>query len=148
MMDRRAFIRLAALGLCSAPVAAEAQPAGKVFRIGVLGTVPPTASEGSRLLDALLQGLRELGYIEGQNIVIERRYSEGRYERLPGLAAELVRLKVDVIVASSNTADWAKGPRDNKMDNSQQNSGIIAPWPVTGCSSSRDGRRAPSAAAC
>jgi len=52
-----------------------------------------------RLGDGFLQGLRELGYVEGQNIVIERRYSEGRYERLPGLAAELVRLKVDVIVA-------------------------------------------------
>ena len=88
------------LVLLAAPLAVEAQQPAKVFRIGYLGNVPPTDPAVSRLWDAFLQGLRELGYVEGQNIVIERRYAGGRYERLPALAAELVRLKVDVIVAA------------------------------------------------
>jgi putative tryptophan/tyrosine transport system substrate-binding protein len=91
---------LSGLTLCAMLLAltfpAGAQQAGKVWRIGVL-------SGGYRAqnvpLDALRQGLRELGYVEGQNIVIEYRYSEGKHERLPGLAAELVRLKPDVIYA-------------------------------------------------
>ncbi len=88
-----------ALVVLAAPLAIEAQPAAKVFRIGYLGNLPPTAPEFSRIWDGFLQELRELGYVEGRNIVIEGRWSEGRYERLPTLAAELVRLKVDVIVA-------------------------------------------------
>jgi putative tryptophan/tyrosine transport system substrate-binding protein len=97
MMDRRAFIA-GTLSLLAAPLAVEAQPAGKVYRIGILGNVPLTDREGARLWGAFTEGLRELGYVEGQNITIERRFSEGRYERLPALAAELVRLHVDVIV--------------------------------------------------
>ncbi len=89
-----------ALEVLTAPLAASAQQPAKVHRIGILGTVPPTTPEVARVWEALVKGLRELGYVEGQNIVIERRYSEGRQERLPELAAELVRLKVDVIVAA------------------------------------------------
>ncbi len=88
-----------ALGLLIAPLAAPAEQPRKVFRIGILGNVPLTDPEGVRLWGAFIQGLRELGYVEGQNITIEHRSSEGKYERLPDLAADLVRLKVDVIVA-------------------------------------------------
>src|SRR5262249_10912503 len=99
-MNRRAVIA-GTLTLLAAPLAPEAQQSSKVFRIGILGNVPTTDVEGARLWGAFIQGLRELGYVEGQNITIERRFSEGQYERLPALAAELVRLKVDVIVAAA-----------------------------------------------
>ncbi len=85
-----------ALGILSAPFAADAQQRANVARIGVLGAL--TASSSAPRIEAFKQGLRELGYVEGQNIAIEYRWAEGRYERLPGLAGELVRLKVDVIV--------------------------------------------------
>jgi putative ABC transport system substrate-binding protein len=107
-MDRRVFMGALTGGLLATPLAAEAQPAAKVYRIGLLGTVPLTDPGTSRIWDGFLEGLRQLGYVEGQNIVIERRFSEGRYERLPALAAELVRLKVDVIVAAATTVDEAK----------------------------------------
>ncbi len=87
------------LGLLTMPLAAEAQQPGKVFRIGILANLPLTDPEGARLWGAFIEGLRELGYVEGRNITIEWRVSKGKYERLPDLAAELVRLKVDVIVA-------------------------------------------------
>jgi putative tryptophan/tyrosine transport system substrate-binding protein len=102
VIDRRAFLGTLTGGLLAAPLVAEAQqPRGKSARIGLLGDVPPFLDEAFR------QGLRELGYIEGQNIVIEHRSPEWKYERLPGLAAELVRLKVDVIVAASPAATKA-----------------------------------------
>jgi putative ABC transport system substrate-binding protein len=95
-------LRLAVLVLAIlvGPLAAEALQGGKVPRIGVL---TGTSSEGSPVY-ALRQGLRELGYVEGQNIVIEWRWADGRIEQLPDLAAELVRLKVDVIVTNSTPA--------------------------------------------
>jgi len=86
------------LSLTLATLAVGAQSAGKVWRIGILSNVPLTDPEGARLWGAFIQGLRDLGYVEGQNITIEHRSSEGKFERLPDLAAELVRLKVDVIV--------------------------------------------------
>jgi len=89
------------LSLLAAPLAADAQQAGKVPRIGFLSLTSP--SDRPPLLDAFRQGLRELGWVEGQNIVIDYRYAEGRVDRLPDLAAELVRLKVDLIVASAGT---------------------------------------------
>ncbi len=89
------------LALLSTPLATEAQP--KVYRIGLLGFSPPN-TPGSHLWEAFLQAMRERGYVEGQTIVIEGRYSEGHDERLPDLAAELVRLKVDVIVAGATQA--------------------------------------------
>ena len=84
------------LGLLVVPLAAEAQQPAKVPRIGFLGTLPTNP-----YYEALRQGLQEFGYVEGQNIAIERRYSEGKAERLPDLAAELVRLKVDVILVDA-----------------------------------------------
>lgn len=72
-----------------------------MHRIGWLATTPPTTAEQRSGVEAFEHRLRELGYVEGKNLVIERRYDEGKYERLPTLTAELVRLKVDVIVAST-----------------------------------------------
>jgi putative ABC transport system substrate-binding protein len=92
-------ISLVLVGLIS-PVAAAAQQAAKVARIGYLGDNP---AAGTHLREALLQGLRDLGYVEGRNVVIEYRFAEGKAERLPALAAELVALKVDVIVTSGGT---------------------------------------------
>jgi len=87
-------------GLSLTPLAAEAQSAGKVYRIGFILTAAP--DEAGHLVKALDEGLRELGYVEGRNIVFERRFAEGKQERLPPLAAELVRLNVDIIVTGSN----------------------------------------------
>ena len=86
-----------ALATLAAPLAADAQQPGKVHRIGYLSGSGATA--GLPVLEAFRQGLRDLGYVEGKNTVIEYRWAEGRIERLPELAAELVRLKVDVIFA-------------------------------------------------
>src|SRR5262245_8302212 len=88
------------LSLTLAPLGVGAQQMGKVWRIGVLGGSPPTTPEATRPWEALLLGLRELGYNEGQNIVIERRWAGGRAERYHELAAELVAWKPDVIVAA------------------------------------------------
>ncbi len=99
------------LGLLAAPLPAEAQQAGKVYRIGILRT-----GSGSPLTSpfytGVRQGLHELGYIEGQNLVIEYRSIGGRGERRPEIAAELVRLKVDVIAHSSSRLTSLKSLRD------------------------------------
>jgi putative ABC transport system substrate-binding protein len=100
---RRAFIGGLACVL-AAPLAAEGQQPAKVPRIGWLLTGSLEAPETKALLDAFRQGARELGYVEGQNIVIEYRAAEGRLDRFPALAAELVRIKVDLIVAGSTSA--------------------------------------------
>jgi putative ABC transport system substrate-binding protein len=97
-MNRRAFLSALAGSLLAAPLAAEAQPAGKIHRVGFLSPTSPSDPGNARRLGPFLEGLRELDYTEGQNVVIESRWAEGKYERLPGLATELVRLKVDVIV--------------------------------------------------
>ena len=96
-MDRRAFIGTLTGALLAAPLVAGAQQAGKVPRIGFLSATSP--SDRPTLVDAFRQGLRELGWVEGQNVVIDYRYAEDRVDRLRDLAAELVRLKVDVIVS-------------------------------------------------
>jgi putative ABC transport system substrate-binding protein len=93
-MDRRRFL-LNSLAVLAAPLAAEAQQTGKVYRIGLLGLSSRSDIAG---LAALRQGLRDLGYEEGKNLVIEYRWAEGRYDRLPIFADELVRLKVDVLI--------------------------------------------------
>ncbi|HEV2056384.1 MAG TPA: ABC transporter substrate-binding protein [Methylomirabilota bacterium] len=98
------LVVLLAVFLLAVPLAAEAQAPAKVPRIGFLTT--PSRTNDPRL-GAFLQGLRELGYVEGQNIAIEYRFAEGRPERLPALAAELVRLKVDVIVTGGPPAPEA-----------------------------------------
>src|SRR6187549_1351715 len=96
-VQRRDFLIVAG-ALLAAPLAAEAQQAAKVARIGYLATslgVSPQRPEAFR------QGLRDLGYVEGRNLVIEYRDAEGKVDRLPALAAELVALKVDVIVTAA-----------------------------------------------
>ena len=98
-MNRRAFVT--GLGVVlAAPLVAGAQQAPKAPRIGVLHPGAPAAA--SQLVAAFKQGLREHGYVEGQNIVVEPRFAEARAERLSDIAAELVRLKVDVIVTASD----------------------------------------------
>jgi len=105
MTTRRAFVGMLAGGLVAAPRIAEAQqPAGKVYRLGSLSASGTLNNPNSA---AFRQGLRDLGWIEGQNIVIEFRSAEGRLDRLPALAAELVRLKVDLIMASPTPAAMA-----------------------------------------
>jgi putative tryptophan/tyrosine transport system substrate-binding protein len=99
-MGRRAFISTLAGGFLAAPLAAGAQQAAKIYRIGLILTGTPT--ETGHLIKALSDGLRELGYVEGRNVVFEKWFAEGRQERLPPLAAELVQLKVDVLVTGSN----------------------------------------------
>src|SRR5467141_1017252 len=96
-MDRRSFIGTLAGGLLAAPLAAEAQDAAKIARIGWLSGNMATSPQ---LPEAFRQGLRDLGYVEGRNVVIEYRDAGGNFERLPALAAELVALKVDVILAA------------------------------------------------
>ena len=95
-MPRRTFIVAMAAGLLAAPLAAEGQQAEKVHRIGFLG--PASASNSVSRVEALRAGLRDLGYVEGKNVVIEFRWADGNYDRLAALAAEMVRLKVDVLV--------------------------------------------------
>jgi putative ABC transport system substrate-binding protein len=98
-VDRRAFIGALTGGL-GAPLAGEAQQAGKrVPRVGLLAPGSGSDPLAQPYVEVFRQGLRELGYVEDQSIVIAYRWAEGKYERLPDLAAELARLKVDVIVA-------------------------------------------------
>jgi len=104
-LPRRQFL-LVSVAFLARSLAAEAQQAGRVYRIGYLGSTP-TTPETAHLWQAFVEGLREHGYVEGQNIVIERRYSEGRAERTSALAAELVRLRVDVLVAVAASATLA-----------------------------------------
>jgi putative ABC transport system substrate-binding protein len=107
-MERRTFMAVISGGMVAAPFAAvTAQPREEGHRVGYLN--PGSASDPlrQRRLDAFRQGLRELGYVEGQNIAIESRWAEGQYDRYPALAANLVRLKVDVIVAQSGQATQA-----------------------------------------
>ena len=103
-MDRRRFLLTSLASALAAPRAAKAQPAEKVSRIGYL---QPNIAASPHLADAFRQGLHALGYVEGRNVVIEYRDAEGKFERLPALAAELVALKVDVIVTSGTLATVA-----------------------------------------
>jgi len=101
MISRRGFLG-GSVALLAAPLAAEAQQAAKVYRIGVLAIVPTPPMQ-----DTFLHSLRERGYVEGENVAYEWRWSQGKSERLVDFAAELVRLKVDVIVTVSNQAAQA-----------------------------------------
>jgi len=92
-MNRRAFIGTLTGGFLAAPLAAEAQQAGKVYRLGIL---IPTRQERS---GGIKTALRDLGYVEGQNLIVESRYAESKLDRLPKMARELVQLRVDVIYA-------------------------------------------------
>jgi putative tryptophan/tyrosine transport system substrate-binding protein len=101
-MDRRTFIGSVACGVVATPLAGRAQQAGKVYRIGILEAIPAAQNAGN--LDALRKGLRNLGYVEGRNLIIDYRSADGRAERFPDLASGLVRLKVDLIVARGTPA--------------------------------------------
>jgi putative ABC transport system substrate-binding protein len=104
-VHRRVFLDTLAGGLLATPLAAEGQQAGKVWRVGFLS--PGGAEQDSSLWAPLREGLRERGWAEGQNLVFERRYAEGNYDRLPDLAVELVRLKLDLLVARGGPAALA-----------------------------------------
>ena len=108
MIRRAALAAALAAGLLAAPLAAKAQQVAQIARIGMLAD-----ATSPHLREAFLQGLRDLGYVEGRNLVIEIRDAEGKYERLPALAAELVALKVDIIVVGSTPPAWppSKRPR-------------------------------------
>jgi len=102
---RRLAICALALGVIAASPAAEAQESGKVYRIGFLGN--STAALEANLVGPFREGLRDLGYMEGRNSQIEYRWAEGKYERFPALIAELISLKVDVIVTAGTPAALA-----------------------------------------
>jgi putative ABC transport system substrate-binding protein len=106
-VKRRAFITLLGGAAATWPLATRAQQAPKIARIGYLVTGSLDSPETRKSSDAFRQGLNELGYIEGQNIVIEYRAADGKIERLPALAAELARLKLDLIVAGATPAGLA-----------------------------------------
>jgi putative tryptophan/tyrosine transport system substrate-binding protein len=99
VMNRRTFLCQLTLGTLAMPLAVVAQQAGKVYRIGFLWDTPAVWPHA---LEAFRQGLRDLGWVEGRNIVVEYRWTEGRFDRLPSLVEELVRLKVDLIVAPTS----------------------------------------------
>ena len=103
VMDRRTFIDVLAGSLLAAPLITLAQPTGKVRRLGMLSAGTITRSNWTPFLETL----REFGWIEGQNLLVELRAAEGKAELVPALAAELVELKVDVIVATGAIASLA-----------------------------------------
>jgi putative ABC transport system substrate-binding protein len=103
-MRRREFISLLSGAAVGWPVTANAQQAAKIARIGYLGQ---NLAPNPQAREAFRQGLRDLGYVEGRNLVIEYRDAEGKFDRLPALAVELVALKVDVIVAPNTVAALA-----------------------------------------
>jgi putative ABC transport system substrate-binding protein len=103
-MKRRTFLCGFMLGTLITPLATEAQP-GKVFRVGFLTAF--SSSADSTLFDSFRQGMRELGYEEGRNITYQTRWAEGRFERLPSLAAELAALKLDLLLVSTTPAALA-----------------------------------------
>ena len=103
-MERRTFLAMVPGSVLAAPLAAEGQQAAKTPRIGYLAM---NLASSPHLIEAFRQGLRDLGYVEGRNVVIESRDAAGKYERLPALAAELVSLKVDLIVAAAYQATLA-----------------------------------------
>ena len=102
-MKRRDTV-LALVTFGAAPFASLAQQQTKVWRIGILA---PSSSKNPLFFDVFLQGMRELGYVEGRNIQYEWRFAEGKYDRLPTLAAELVKLKVDLILAPTTASALA-----------------------------------------
>jgi putative ABC transport system substrate-binding protein len=105
VINRRVFVVVAAAGLLALPLAAAAQPTGRVRRIGMLGS--GTLVVAGPLIETVRQGLRELGWVEGQNITIDFRFADGRFDRLPELAAELVGLQPDLIISVPTAATMA-----------------------------------------
>jgi putative tryptophan/tyrosine transport system substrate-binding protein len=103
-VDRRGFLVTSLAGVLAAPLSIGAQQVGKVYRIGILIPGAPAPSDRATISLLVPVALRELGYVEGQNLLVERRYAGGKPDRLSGLARELVELRADVIVAVSNEA--------------------------------------------
>ena len=99
-LDRRTFLSALSGSLLAAPLAAEAQPAGKVYRIGVLSGSSAVASKSN--VEQFRLGLRELGYVESQNLIIEYRWADGQQSKLPQLATDLVRIAPDVLVVATS----------------------------------------------
>ena len=97
---RRLVIALGAGALVPLASFSQQPPAGKIWRIGILTAYPQLTAQGGGYYGSFVAGLRDLGYVDGRNIAIEWRFANGAYDRLPGLAAELANLKVDVIVTS------------------------------------------------
>jgi putative ABC transport system substrate-binding protein len=106
MIDRRTLL-ISFLSLMAGPLSARAQVPARVFRIGLLGGSTPTSVEARHVWRGFFQGLQDLGYVEGQNTVFEGRYYGDNLDQLPALAAELVRLQVDVILAAAPPAPEA-----------------------------------------
>ena len=104
-MDRRTFVGALAGALLISPLGIEAQQAGRVPRIGYL--VLNSADSGQHMLTTFRQRLHERGWVEGQGILIETRFADGKVDRLAALVAELIRLKVDIIVTTSSATTWA-----------------------------------------
>jgi putative ABC transport system substrate-binding protein len=105
MVNRRDFVAIVAIGGLLSPVASKAQHVGRVYRIGFLGAT--SAAGYASQVEAFRGGLRDLGYVEGKNLVIEFRWAEGNYARLPNLAAELARLNPDVLVTHAGAGTRA-----------------------------------------
>jgi len=103
MMDRRRFLLTSLAGAVAAPLAVDAQQAGKIPRIGYLSLAPGSSARS----EALQEGLRQLGYIEGKTVLVEYRWADGRLDRAREAAADLVRLRVDVIVTGGPQATLA-----------------------------------------
>ena len=101
MTTRRVFLGTLAGGLLAAVPVAEAQQSGKTPRIGFVKAGAPSANQ--HFLDAFKRGLRELGYVEGQNVAVEERWAEGQNDRFPALVAELIRLKIDLLLMASTS---------------------------------------------
>jgi len=105
MMDRRTFISTMASALLAAPCAAEAQPVGRVYRLGMLRPTARPAAEDRVTADLFIRSsLRKLGYVEGRNLIVETRFADGDLQRLPALARELLETRVDVIVAVAHSS--------------------------------------------
>jgi putative ABC transport system substrate-binding protein len=131
-IDRRKFITALGGAATLWPLAARAQEAGKVYRLGIL-----TITSGlTRTWDDLFQGLRDLGYVEGQNLTVERRYSEGRAEQWAEMAAELVTLRVDAIVVSTTPAALAAKKATTWKDVPASSTSWVRPKPPRPVSSS------------
>jgi len=111
-MRFRAVIVLIALGVVLAPCGAEAQSTATGARVGLLSG---DAATGRHLIGALREGLRDLGYVEGRNLVIETRDARGALERLPALAAELAALRIDVLVTTAGMAPWPASRRRSQF---------------------------------
>jgi putative ABC transport system substrate-binding protein len=112
-LKRRDFITLLSGAALAWPLAARAQQAGKIYRIGFLANDPTIPAQPAG--QAFLDGLRESGFIEGKNIIIERRFAQARLDRYPELVAELMRLNLDVMVTSANAATLAVKRANTKI---------------------------------